>query len=89
MTLNEWIDALDRIKDKPDIVELVRFLEELKRSRKFRGEYCRQNRTIDQCLDCELYEHGLCVDEDGATNCRRCAKIVIKLNEYAREREKD
>ena len=45
MTLNEWIDELrygdlDSIKDRLDAIELLEFLEELKRSREFIDVYC-------------------------------------------------
>lgn len=82
MTIDEWIDELkygdlDVIKDRLDAMELIGFLEELKRSRRFTSEYCGQNRTIDQCLRCTLYDYGLCVDRDLAIKCRERVKITI------------
>ena len=75
MTLNEWIAELrygdlDSIKDRLDAIELLEFLEELKRSREFIDVYCEQNETISQCVECTLYERGLCIEKDLARKCR-------------------
>jgi hypothetical protein len=75
MALDKWIDALkysdlDSIKDRLDCVELIDFLEELKRSREFIDVYCEQNETISQCVECTLYERGLCVEKGLAKKCR-------------------
>ena len=75
MTLDKWIEELkysdlDSIKDRLDCVELIEFLEELKRSREFIDVYCEQNETISQCVECSLYERGLCVEKELARTCR-------------------
>jgi len=87
MTIEDWIELLaDRSKagdigeyfHREQCAELLKFLNELKRSKEFMSEYCRQRRTIAQCLKCELYEHGLCIDKDSAIKRREYVKIVIK-----------
>lgn len=54
MTLDEWIDELrygdlDSIKDRLDAIELIEFLEELKRSREFlKGTGLRATITVNK-----------------------------------------
>lgn len=95
--IDNWIELLsDRSKagdigeyfHREQCAELLEFLNELKRSKEFIDEYCCQNRTIDQCIRCELYDRGLCVDKDLAIQCRERVKIHLHLS-VDKERDKD
>lgn len=75
MTLDECIAYLQNVSSerKPrsrKARQVLQYLMELKRCRKFIDDVCEKNDTIRKCVACDMYKYGICIYKEVARDCR-------------------